>query len=333
MKNYFRISMIIFLLSFTTYAGETMGKVTRLDPRIDKLIPKDAVIEKLATGFKWSEGPVWLPKEKALVFSDIPNNRVMRWSATDGLSVYLRPAGYTGAKVRGGETGSNGLILDSEGNLVLCQHGDRRISRLTSDWSFQPLVTQYKGKRLNSPNDAVFHSNGALYFTDPPYGLAKRMNDPSKELDFQGVFRLPKGSKEPVLLTKELSRPNGIAFSPDEKKLYVANSGKPPVWMVYDVKEDGSIANGKVFFDATELRKQGKRGGQDGLKVNKDGNLFATGPGGVLVFAPDGTHLGTIETGQRTANCCFGDDGKTLYITADHTLCRIKLSTTGKGFE
>ena len=323
---------VIFLIPFCLFS-ENMGKISRLDPLIDKLIPKNAAIEKLADGFRWSEGPVWLPKEKAVIFSDIPNNRIMRWKEGEGLSVYLRPAGYTGAKIRGGETGSNGLLLDSDGKLILCQHGDRRISRLTSDWSFEPLVTHYKGRKLNSPNDAVFHSNGDLYFTDPPYGLAKRMKDPDKELDFQGVYRLPKGKSEPVLLTKEMSRPNGIAFSPDEKKLYIANSGTPPVWMVYDLQKDGSIANGKVFFDATELRKQGKRGGQDGLKVDVNGNLFATGPGGVLVFTPEGKHLGTIETGQPTANCCFGDDGSTLYITANNIFCRIKLSTKGKGFK
>ena len=327
-----RLLSLCFIGSISLFSVEKMGKITKLDDRFDKLVPKDAFIEKLATGFKWSEGPLWLPKEKAVIFSDIPNNRVMRWKDGEGLSVYLRPAGYTGQKVRGGETGSNGLLLDANGNLVLCQHGDRRIARLTKDWSYETIVSHYKGKRLNSPNDAVFHSNGDLYFTDPPYGLAKRMNDPSKELDFQGVFRLPKGAKEPILLTKEMSRPNGIALSPDEKKLYVANSGNPPVWMVYDVQKDGSIANGKVFFDATELRKQGKRGGQDGLKVDKKGNLFATGPGGVLVFSPDGTHLGTIETGQPTANCAWGDDGKTLYITANHTFCRIKLLISGLGF-
>ncbi|MEE3054519.1 MAG: SMP-30/gluconolactonase/LRE family protein, partial [Planctomycetota bacterium] len=175
----------------------SMGKIIRLDPRFDELVPKGAVIEKLAGGFAWSEGPVWLPNEKAVLFSDIPNNRVMRWKDGEGLSIYLRPAGYTGKKARGGETGSNGLLLDPAGNLVLCQHGDRRVARLRKDWSFEPLATHYGGKRLNSPNDAIFHSNGDLYFTDPPYGLEKRMDDPAKELDFQGVYRLPKGASDP----------------------------------------------------------------------------------------------------------------------------------------
>jgi gluconolactonase len=310
-----------------------MGKIIRLDPRFDEIVPRGAVIEKLAGGFAWSEGPVWLSKEKAVLFSDIPNNRIMRWKDGEGLSVYLRPAGYTGTTARGGETGSNGLLLDPDGNLVLCQHGDRRVSRLRKNWSFEPLATHYDGKRLNSPNDAVFHSNGDLYFTDPPYGLEKRMDDPAKELAFQGVYRLPKGTNTPVLLTKDVTRPNGIGFSPDEKKLYVASSDPDKaIWMVYDVQDDGSIANGKVFFDSTAWFKEGRPGLPDGLKVDKQGNIFATGPGGVLVFAPDGTHLGTIETGQKTANCGFGNDGSVLYMTADMFLCRIKLNTTGLGF-
>ena len=310
-----------------------MGKIIRLDPRFDKIVPKGAAIEKLAGGFAWSEGPVWLPKEGAVLFSDIPNNRVMRWKDGEGLSIYLRPAGYTGTAARGGETGSNGLLLDPDGNLILCQHGDRRVSRLRKNWSFEPLATHYDGKRLNSPNDAIYHSNGDLYFTDPPYGLEKRMDDPAKELSFQGVYRLPKGAKAPVLLTKDVTRPNGIGFSPDEKKLYVASSDPDKaIWMVYDVQDDGSIANGKVFFDSTAWFKEGRPGLPDGLKVDKQGNIFATGPGGVLVFAPDGTHLGTIETGQKTANCGFGDDGSVLYMTADMFFCRIKLSTTGLGF-
>ena len=310
-----------------------MGKIIRLDPRFDDLVPKGATIEKLASGFAWSEGPVWLPNEKAVLFSDIPNNRVMRWKDGEGLSIYLRPAGYTGKKARGGETGSNGLLLDPAGNLVLCQHGDRRVSRLRKDWSFEPLATHYGGKRLNSPNDAIFHSNGDLYFTDPPYGLEKRMDDPAKELDFQGVYRLPKGASDPILLTKDVTRPNGIGFSPDEKKLYVASSDtEKAIWMVYDVQADGSIANGKIFFDSTAWFKEGRPGLPDGLKVDQKGNIFATGPGGVLVFAPDGTHLGTIETGQKTANCGFGDDGSVLYMTADMFFCRIKLNTRGLGF-
>ena len=331
------VALCAFALLFSAgcagTASDQIGEVIRLDPRLDDLIPAGAKIEKLAGGFAWSEGPAWLPKEEALVFSDIPNNRVMRWKDGEGLGVYLRPAGYTGTRARGGETGSNALLLDSNGNLVLCQHGDRRVSRLKKDWSFEPLVTHYRGKRLNSPNDAVFHSNGDLYFTDPPYGLERGMADPAKELDFQGVYRLPKGTTEPVLLTKGITRPNGIGFSPDEKKLYVACSDPDrAIWMVYDVQADGSITNGEVFFDATTWFKEGRPGLPDGLKVDRAGNIFATGPGGVLVFTPDGAHLGTISTGQKTANCGFGDDGTVLYMTADMFLCRIRLTTKGLGF-
>ena len=305
----------------------------RLDARFNDLVPEEAVIEQLAEGFGWSEGPVWLPRENCVVFSDIPNNRVMKWKDGEGLSTYLRPAGYTGTAARGGGSGSNGLLRDPDGKLVLCQHGDRRIARLNSDWSYETIVAKYDGKRLNSPNDAAYHSNGDLYFTDPPYGLPGNVDDPAKEIDFQGVYRLRKGATEATLLTKEMTRPNGIAFSPDEKKLYVANSDPDKaVWMVFDVEADGSIANGKVFFDATAWFKEGRPGLPDGLKVDQKGNLFATGPGGVHVFAPDGTLLGTIDTKQKTANCAFGDDGSTLYMTADMYFARVRLTTKGASF-
>jgi gluconolactonase len=309
----------------------TMGTIERLDPRFDKLIPKDAKLEKLAGGFEWAEGPVWVAKDGGyLLFSDIPNNRVVKWQEGKGASTFLKPSGYTGKeKFTGREPGSNGLGLDKDGRLILCQHGDRRVARLEGG-KFVTLVGKYKGKRLNSPNDLVYKSNGDLYFTDPPYGLPKLTDDPGRELDFQGVYRLsPKG--ELTLLTREMSRPNGIAFSPDEKTLYVANSDpKKAVWMAFPVKEDGTLGKGKVFFDATKWAgKKDKPGLPDGMKVDKDGNLFATGPGGVLVFAPDGTHLGTIATGVPTANCGWGGDGSVLYVCADKSLCRIQTATRG----
>ncbi len=305
----------------------------RLDPRFDKLVPQNAVVELLAEGFAWSEGPVWLPEDECVVFSDIPNNRVMKWKDGEGLSIYLRPSGYTGTKRRGGEVGCNGLLLDPDGKLVLCQHGDRRVARRKDDWSYETIVGHYGGKRLNSPNDAAYRRNGDLYFTDPPYGLEGNVNDPAKELDFQGVYRLPKGAKEPILLTKDMTRPNGIAFSPDQKKLYVANSDPDRAhWMVFDVQDDGSLANGRIFFDATGWVKAGRPGLPDGLKVDTSGNLWATGPGGVIVLTPDGTHLGTIDTKQKTANCGFGDDGSTLYICADMYLARVRVNAKGMGF-
>jgi gluconolactonase len=310
----------------------TLGTIERFDPRFDKLIPPGARIERLAEGFDWSEGPVWIAREKALLFSDVPQNVVYKW--TEGLSkpdVFLRPSGYTGPTPRGGEPGSNGLVLDPKGNLVLCQHGDRRVARLGPDRKFVTLVDKYEGKRLNSPNDGVYHSDGSLYFTDPPYGLLGKNDDPKKELPFNGVYRLsPSG--ELTLLTKEMTYPNGIGLSPDQKTLYVANSDpEKALWMAFPLKADGTIGPGRVFFDATRGVKTLK-GLPDGLKVDKEGNLFATGPGGVLVFAPDGTHLGTLNTGEATANVGFGDDGSTLYITADMYLARVKTKTKGRGF-
>ena len=309
----------------------TLGTIERKDPKFDDLIAKDATIDILAGGFDWSEGPVWVKEKDGghLLFSDIPKNMTWKWSEKDGLKEHLKPSGYTGTdKFTGKEPGSNGLALDKDGKLILCMHGDRRVARL-EDGKFVTLADKYDGKRLNSPNDLAFKSNGDLYFTDPPYGLPEQMKDKNKELDFQGVYRLtPKG--ELTLLTKEMSRPNGIAFSPDEKTLYVANSDpEKAVWMAFPVKADGTLDKGKVFFDATAAVKEKKPGLPDGMKVDKSGNVFATGPGGVLVFDKDGKHLGTLATGVPTANVGWGDDGSTLYITADKQLVRVKTKTKG----
>ena len=315
----------------------TIGNIERLDLALDALVPQDATLEVLAEGFDWSEGPVWVPAGGYVLFSDIPPNAIYRWKEGEGKSLYLQPSGYTSDVARSGEVGSNGLVLDAQGRLVLAQHGDRRIARLDAPLdaptpTYTSLADRYDGKRFNSPNDLVYHSSGALYFTDPPYGLEQQTDDPAKEIDYQGVYRLATDGAV-TLLTDELSRPNGIAFSPDEQTLYVANSDPDrALWMAYDVEPDGSIANGRVFFDATDFVQQGKKGLPDGLKIDALGNLFATGPGGVLVFAPDGTHLGTFNTTEATSNCAFGDDGSTLYITADMYLLRIGLSTKGDGF-
>jgi gluconolactonase len=308
-----------------------IGQIERVDPRFDALIPPDVALEKLAEGFEWSEGPVWVPDGGYLLFSDIPNNAVMKWKEGDGVSVFLKPSGYTGAAPRRGEPGSNGLLLDPAGRLVLCQHGDRRVVRLEEDGRWTTLADRYQGKRLNSPNDAVFKSNGDLYFTDPPYGLVGEDRKTLGELGFCGVYRLST-EKRLALLTDRMTRPNGIAFSPDEKTLYVAQSDpKRAVWMAFDVTDDGGITGGRVFYDATAW--VGKlKGLPDGMTVDRSGNLFATGPGGVNVFAPDGTFLGRINSGEATANCTFGDDGSILYVTADMYLCRIKTNTKGLGF-
>jgi gluconolactonase len=331
------LCLAILLAPFTVRADEggpadllpTLGSIERLDPRFDKLVPKDAEIEVLASGFEWAEGPVWVKTDGAVLFSDIPRNRVNRWKQGEGLSTYLEPAGFTGPGAYGNERGSNGLSLDRQGNLISCEHGDRRVSRLTPGGGKRTVADNYQGKRFNSPNDVAVHSSGAIYFTDPPYGLPKGFDDERRELDFCGVYRVtPDGTV--TLLCDTMTRPNGICFSPDEKRLYVAQSDpQAPIWKVFNVQADGSLDAGKTFFDGTKLFASRKKGLPDGLKVDMQGNVFATGPGGVLVIAADGTHLGTILTGQATANCGFGDDGKTLYMTADSHLCRIKLSTTG----
>ena len=310
----------------------SFGNIVRKDPRLDKIVPPDARMEQLAEGFDWSDGPVWIKDGGFLLFSDIPRNSVMKWKEGEGISLFMKPSGYTGVVDYAPEPGSNGLNVDPQGRIIFCEHGDRRVSRLEPDGGKKTLVDNYQGKRLNSPNDSTFKSNGDLYFTDPPYGLPKRFDDPRRELDFCGVYRLSKDG-ELTLLTRDMTRPNGIAFSPDESTLYVAQSDpEAAIWMAYHVKPDGTLGKGRVFFDATAWVKEGKKGLPDGMKVDQHGNLFATGPGGVHVFAPDGTHLGTFETGQATGNCTWGDDGSTLYINADMYLLRIKLNTKGKGF-
>jgi len=326
-------------------AGETMGAqnnfpkppgIERLDPALDRLIAPDAVIEVLAGGYDWTEGPVWIKNGGYLLFSDIPPNQIHRWKEGEGAKLYLTPSGYTGTEKRGGEVGSNGLTLDRQGRLVLAQHGDRRIARMDAPLSnpqpkFTTLADRYQKARFNSPNDVVFRSNGDVYFTDPAYGMEKQWDDPKREMNYAGVFRAtPDGTV--TLLTKEMTRPNGIAFSPDEKRLYVAQSDQAAaIWRTFDVKGDGTIENSRILFDATTLGTS-RRGLPDGMKIDTAGNLFATGPGGVLVITPQGKHLGTIMTGQATSNCAFGDDGRTLYMTADDYLMRVKLKTKGMGF-
>ena len=306
-----------------------LGKIERLDPALEALLPKDAVIEKLAEGFDWSEGPVWMP-DGSLLFSDVPLNTIFSWRGS--LSTFIQPSGYTGSVPRGGEPGSNGLTHDKQGRLIVCQHGDRRVARWENG-KFVTVADRFEGKRFNSPNDVVVKSNGDIYFTDPPYGLPKNMDDPTKEIPFQGVYRVAADGKV-TLLTSEVTRPNGLAFSPDEKILYVASSDpKKAIWMAYPVKADGTLGEGRVFLDVTTAAQdKTKKGLPDGLKVDKSGNLWATGPGGVLIISPEGKHLGTLATGEATANCAWGDDGSTLYITADMYLCRVRTKTKGAGW-
>ena len=306
--------------------------VVHLDHRIDKLIPSNAKIEKIAGGHKWVEGPLWNRREGYLLFSDIPANAVYKWQEGKGVSLFLRPSGYSGTSpFPGAEPGSNGLAYDPEGRLVLAEHGDRRVSRLDGNGRKTTLADRYHGKRINSPNDLVFKSNGDLYFTDPPFGLPKGFDDPGKATSFQGVYRLSRNGKL-ALMTDGIKAPNGIAFSPDEKHLYVSDVDyQRSAWLIYDVQPDGAVKNGRVFADASRWKKR-PFSGPDGIKIDRDGNLFGARPGGVSIFAPDGALLGGIETGLPTSNLAWGDDGSMLYITAGTSIFRIRLSTKGMGF-
>lgn len=305
--------------------------IEKADPGLDELIASDAQVEVLAEGFDWSEGPVWVPQGQYLLFSDVPKNVVYRWKEGQGVDVFLKPSGYTGLEERGGESGSNGLALDHQGRLILCQHGDRRVARWEKG-CFVTLADRFMGKPFNSPNDLVIKSNGDIYFTDPPYGMTPEARKSPDALGFFGVYRISSDGQV-TLLVKDMTAPNGIAFSPDEKTLYVAQSDpQRPIWMAFPVLDDGTLASGRVFFDATAWRQAGLPGLPDGLKVDQKGNIFATGPGGVNIFRPDGTFLGRVRVAVPTANCAFGEDGSTLFITADMYLLRVRTKTKGLGF-
>jgi gluconolactonase len=312
---------------------KTLGTIERKDPRLDALVPWGAVLEVLAEGFAWTEGPVWDKRGSRVLFSDIPANAIHEWSVGGGLKLFLKPSGYSGsAPFTGREPGSNGLAYDANGQLVLCQHGNRQIARLEKDGGFKTLADRYQGKRFNSPNDLAYRANGDLYFTDPAYGLPKTFDDPGREVPWAGVYRLS-GDGVVTLLVQHLLAPNGIAFSPDEKTLYVAQSHPAQaVVMAYDVQADGTVKGGRIFFDMTPWVGKDRPGLPDGLKLDRAGNLFVTGPGGVHVLTPKAEHLGTIATGVPTANCGFGEDGSTLFVTANTTLCRIRLTTKGAGY-
>ena len=310
----------------------TIGQIDRFDAAFDTLVPSGAEIEVLAEGFSWSEGPVWVPQQQCILFSDIPNNRIHRWSETDGLTIYMEPSGYTSPEpFNGPEPGSNGLTLDHEGRLVLCCHGDRAIKRQEKDGRIEVLATHFQGQRFNSPNDLVYHSSGDLYFTDPAYGLPKSFKDPAREMDWCGVFRLtPQG--DVLLATDAMSIPNGLVFSPDENILYIGQSDhKVPVWRAFEVGGDGTLGPPHDFFDASEWIDK-LPGSPDGMTVDQSGHVWATGPGGVLVITPSGKMIGRINTGERTSNCTFGDDGSTLYMTVDSYLCRLRTQARGCEF-
>lgn len=335
-RQFFLVGFLV-LIGVQSFSQKypTTGNLFVLSPKLEDIIDPNARPEILAEGFDWVEGPLWIPDQKKLIFSDIPRNMIFEWTEANGVKPYLQPSGYTGKSQRSGEPGSNALLLNAEGELIICQHGDRRVAKMKASLDqpsphFETIAGSYRDKKLNSPNDAAYSKTGELFFTDPPYGLVKNMDDPAKELAFQGVFKVM-ASGEIELFSDELSRPNGLAFSPDGKKLYVANSDpQRAIWMEYNVSEKKLPAHGKVFFDATSFTKT-EAGLPDGLKVHPLGIIFATGPGGIFVFSPKGEVMGKIVTGQLTSNCAFNDDYSVLYITADDYLMRIRLKSPKSG--
>ena len=315
-------------------------KVDRLDASVDRIIPRGAKLEKIATGFTWVEGPVWV--KDSLFFADIPSNTIRKWTPGKGVSIFLQPSGYKGtAPYNGPEPGSNGMTLDVRGRLTVAGHGQRDVFRLESldpKGQITVLADSYQGKKLNSPNDLVYKSDGSLYFTDPPYGLqTQKDNDSEKQLNVNGVYRIPhaleqKPGADPArgelqLLISDLTRPNGLAFSPDERYLYVANSEPKKIWMRYSVQPDGTLTEPKLLYDATADKRPGS---PDGMKVDKEGNIYSAGPGGVWIFSPDGKPLATIVMPEKTANLTWaGKDRKTLYITASSSVYRVRLNIPG----
>jgi gluconolactonase len=336
-------SSVSSFVLLTATAGSLFSQtVQKLDPAIDRLVPAKPVVERVAKGFnKWTEGPVWT-RANSLLFAEIPGNNIMIWRPGAVASVFIHPSGYKGSARYGGpEPGSNGMTLDSQGRLTVAGHARRNVWRLESlspDAEITVLADTYEGKQLNSPNDLVYKSDGSLYFTDPPYGLPTQGDqDPAKQLKVNGVYRIvgageqkhgtPPDRAKLQLLIKDLPRPNGIAFSPDEKYLYVNNSEPKKLWMRYAVQPDGSLANGTVLYDATA---ETAPGGPDGMKVDREGNIYSAGPGGVWVFSADGKHLGTIKVPETVGNLAWGGYlGKTLYITASTSIYSIELNVGG----
>jgi gluconolactonase len=313
--------------------GEVPTQIIRKDSALDEIIAPDTKIEKLAGGFLFTEGPVWVPRSEEsdgfLLFSDPNNNLIYRWTQDGQLSIFMTKSGYRGFDIgEFGQPGSNGLTLDKEGRLTINQHGNRRVVRMEKNGQLTVLADRYDGKRLNSPNDLVYKSDGALYFTDPPFGLPKFFDDPRKELPYSGVFRVSPDGKQVQLLTTDLKGPNGLAFSPDEKYFYVDDwDAEKKIIMRYEVQPDGSLVNGKVFFDMTSAEGDDAL---DGMKIDQKGNLYVSGPGGLWIISPEGKHLGTVVGPEHPHNFAWGDDdGKTLYLCARTGLYRIRLNIPG----
>jgi gluconolactonase len=332
MRAYFILFIIIMnsnAFGQPSMINKTIGTIEKIDPALDKIVSKDAQAVIIAEGFDWSEGPLWVEKYKMLLFSDVPANTIYKWTEKKGKEVYLNPSGYTSTVPRTGEMGSNGLTLNNEGHLVLCQHGDRRMAKMDAPVNnpapkFITLADKFDGKRLSSPNDAVYSNNGELYFTDPPYGLPKQNDtDPGKEIGWNGIYKVRKDNKL-ILLDSTVTRPNGIAFFPGNKKLIVACSDPDqPVWYIYDVSGD-KLINKKVFYDLAGYDKK-LRGLPDGLKIDKQGNVFATGAGGLYIFNKDGKLIGKLHLDNASSNCSLSADQKTIYITNDMYVLRFKM--------
>lgn len=329
MKLTYSIFLLAFLAACATPEKKTIGTFERIDPAFDNIVSADAEINIIAEGYEWSEGPVWVASQNMLLFSDVPKNKIYKWTEDNGIEVYLTPSGFTGTTTTSPEPGSNGLTLDDEENLILCQCGDRRLAMMNSSVDkpladFTTLADKFNGKRFNSPNDVAFY-NYNFYFTDPPYGLAKQMEDPEKEIPFQGVYVAPAEGDVKVIVDS-LTRPNGLAFLKNKKTLIVANSdpGKAN-WYAFDLTETDSATNARVFYDATEIAKT-EKGLPDGLKVDSQNNIFATGPGGVWIFNADGKVLGKIKfTDFPVSNCALSSDEKTLFLTADSYVLKVTL--------
>lgn len=330
-KSLFALSCLT--LSCSLFAAEypTLGKIVSLDPKFDELVDKGAQMEVISSGYDWSEGPAWNKEEGFLVWSDVPENKIFKWSEKEGTSVFLEPSGYTGVADPEYKKGSNGLIYNNEGLLVIAETGDRRVSVLPPRSGRVTIADAYQNKRFNSPNDLAIDTAGNLYLTDPVYGLRGKWEDPDRELDIAGVY-LIRTNGEVELLTDELRWPNGVGLSPNEDFLYVAQSSRDEPWiMKYPLNEDLSLGKGEVFFDVSTIQPNDGRLA-DGFAVDQEGNLWTSGPNGVLVISPEGKLLGRMMTGQATGNCCWGDDGSTLYITADYYICRIRTNAVGVGF-
>lgn len=335
MKRFAILLFIVAVLSCNnsntkTSMYKTTGTIIQYNEALSSIIDSSAKAEIIAEGYEWSEGPLWIEKENMLLFSDVPMNTVYKWTEKEGASVYLKPSGYTGSiPSKCKEPGSNGLTLDKDGNLVLCQHGDRQMGRMDAPLDkpaakYITLANKFEGKRFSSPNDCVYNSNGELFFTDPPYGLFTQDDtDSAKEIKHNGVYKVKKDGTV-ILLVDSITRPNGLAFLPGEKQLLVACSDPAkPVWYIFDAAGD-SLVNGKIFFDASGHDKNWK-GLPDGLKINKQGIIFATGPGGVYIFNSSGKKLGLFHFEEATSNCALSADEKTLYVTNDMYVLRIKL--------